>query len=105
MTRYSPTWLAHNSQSWSGGPKTLPRNDRCGIVGAWCRDAPNGTTRPQRVWTLHAGEHAAAIERKPVPGIGAGIRAEPRVRDPHRWATLSCITTAYRSRTRASRAP
>jgi hypothetical protein len=28
-----------------------------------------------------------------------------RNRDPHRWATLSCITTAYRSRTRASRAP
>ena len=43
--------------------------------------------RPQRVWTLHAGEHAAAIERKAVPGIGAGIRAEPRVRD-HEAAQL-----------------
>jgi hypothetical protein len=27
----------------------------------------------QRVWTLHRGEHAAAIELKAVPGIGAEI--------------------------------
>jgi hypothetical protein len=26
---------------------------------------------PQRVWTLHKGEHAAAIDLKAVPGIGA----------------------------------
>ena len=29
--------------------------------------------RPQRVWTLHKGEHAAAIDLKAVPGIGAEI--------------------------------
>ena len=29
--------------------------------------------RPQRVWTLHKGEHAAAIDVKAVPGIGAEI--------------------------------
>jgi hypothetical protein len=29
--------------------------------------------RPQRVWTLHRGEHAAAIDLKAVPGIGAEI--------------------------------
>jgi hypothetical protein len=29
--------------------------------------------RPQRVWTLHKGEHAAAIDLKVVPGIGAEI--------------------------------
>jgi hypothetical protein len=28
---------------------------------------------PQRVWTLHKGEHAAAIDLKAVPGIGAEI--------------------------------
>jgi hypothetical protein len=28
---------------------------------------------PQRVWTLHKGEHAAAIDLKAVPGIGAAI--------------------------------
>ena len=27
--------------------------------------------RPQRVWTLHKGEHAAAIDLKAVPGLGA----------------------------------
>ena len=29
--------------------------------------------RPQRVWTLHKGEHAAAIDLKAVPGVGAEI--------------------------------
>jgi len=29
--------------------------------------------RPQRVWTLHKGAHAAAIDLKAVPGIGAEI--------------------------------
>src|SRR5215207_6663169 len=29
--------------------------------------------RPQRVWTLRKGEHAAAIDVKAVPGIGAEI--------------------------------
>jgi hypothetical protein len=29
--------------------------------------------RPQRVWTLHKGEHAAAIDLQSVPGIGAEI--------------------------------
>jgi hypothetical protein len=29
--------------------------------------------RPQPVWTLHKGEHAAAIDLKAVPGIGAEI--------------------------------
>ena len=33
------------------------------------RDDP----RPQRVWTLHKSEHAAAIDLKAVPGIGAEI--------------------------------
>ena len=28
---------------------------------------------PQRVWTLHKGEHAATIDLKAVPGIGAEI--------------------------------
>ena len=28
---------------------------------------------PQRVWTLHKGEHAAPIDLKAVPGIGAEI--------------------------------
>jgi hypothetical protein len=28
---------------------------------------------PQRVWTLHKGEHAAAIDLNAVPGIGAQI--------------------------------
>jgi hypothetical protein len=35
--------------------------------------------RPQRVWTLHAGEHAAAIERKAVPGIGLGGQLKPAI--------------------------
>jgi hypothetical protein len=29
--------------------------------------------RPQRVWTLHKGEHAVAIDLQSVPGIGAEI--------------------------------
>jgi hypothetical protein len=29
--------------------------------------------RPQRVWTLHKGEHAAAIDLKAVPGTGAEV--------------------------------
>jgi hypothetical protein len=29
--------------------------------------------RPQRVWTLYKGEHAAAIDLKAVPSIGAEI--------------------------------
>ena len=29
--------------------------------------------RPRRVWTLHKGEHAAAIDLEAVPGIGAEI--------------------------------
>jgi hypothetical protein len=29
--------------------------------------------RPQRVWTLHKGEHAAAIDLKAMPGIGAEV--------------------------------
>jgi hypothetical protein len=29
--------------------------------------------RPQRVWTLYKGEHAAAIDLKAVPGIGAEV--------------------------------
>ena len=28
---------------------------------------------PQRVWTLHKGGHAAAIDLKAVPGVGAEI--------------------------------
>jgi hypothetical protein len=31
------------------------------------------TSDPQRVWTLHKGDHAAAIDLKVVPGIGAEI--------------------------------
>jgi hypothetical protein len=27
--------------------------------------------RPKRVWTRHKGEHAAAIDLKAVPGVGA----------------------------------
>ena len=29
--------------------------------------------RPQRVWTLHKGDHAAAIDLKAVQGVGAKI--------------------------------
>ena len=29
--------------------------------------------RPQRVWTLQKGEHAAALDVKAVPGVGAEI--------------------------------
>jgi hypothetical protein len=29
--------------------------------------------RPQRVWTLHNGDHAAAIDVKAEPGIGADV--------------------------------
>jgi hypothetical protein len=29
--------------------------------------------RPRRVWTLHKGEHAAAIDLKALPAIGAEI--------------------------------
>ena len=32
-----------------------------------------GDLIPQRVWTLQKGEHAAAIDLKAVPGIGAEI--------------------------------
>jgi hypothetical protein len=29
--------------------------------------------RPQRVWTLHKGQDAAAVDLKAVPGLGAEI--------------------------------
>jgi hypothetical protein len=32
-----------------------------------------GRLRPQRVWTRHKGEHAAAIDLKAVPGIAAEV--------------------------------
>ena len=28
---------------------------------------------PQRVWTLHKGGHAAALDLRPVPGVGAEV--------------------------------
>jgi hypothetical protein len=33
----------------------------------------HGDLRPQGVWTLHTGEHAAAIDFKAAPGIGADV--------------------------------
>ncbi len=43
----------------------------------WARVVQGCTARedllPQRVWTLHKGEHAAAIDLKAVPGVGAEI--------------------------------
>ena len=43
----------------------------------WARVVQARTERadllPQRVWILHKGEHAAAIDLKAVPGIGAEI--------------------------------
>jgi hypothetical protein len=43
----------------------------------WARVVQARTARddlmPQRLWTLHKGEHAAAIDLKAVPGIGAEI--------------------------------
>jgi hypothetical protein len=43
----------------------------------WARVVQARTERadllPQRVWTLHKGQHAAAIDLKAVPGIGAEI--------------------------------
>ena len=43
----------------------------------WARVVQARTARadllPQRIWTLHKGEHAAAIDLKPVPGVGAEI--------------------------------
>jgi len=43
----------------------------------WARVVQARTERadllPQRVWTLHKGDHAAAIDLKAVPGIGAEI--------------------------------
>jgi hypothetical protein len=46
--------------------------DQRRLVGAR-RPRAHGTERsqPQRVWTLHKGEHAAAIDLKAVAGIGA----------------------------------
>jgi hypothetical protein len=41
------------------------------MVGA--RGAGAHDLRPRRVWTLHKGEHAATIDLKAVPGIGADI--------------------------------
>jgi hypothetical protein len=50
--------------SHRGGCRTLNRT-------------PDSTARedlgPQRVWTLHKGEHAAAIDLNSVPGIGAEL--------------------------------
>jgi hypothetical protein len=45
---------------------------------AWWARVVQGRTerddlRPQRVWTLHKGEHAAAIDVKAVAGLGAEI--------------------------------
>ena len=39
----------------------------------WRRGRSRADLLPQRVWTLHKGEHAATIDRKAVPGIGAEI--------------------------------
>jgi hypothetical protein len=43
----------------------------------WARVVPARTERddlrPQRVWTLHNGDHAAAIDVKAEPGIGAEV--------------------------------
>ena len=43
----------------------------------WARVVQARTERadllPRRVWTLHKGDHAAAINLKAVPGIGAEI--------------------------------
>jgi hypothetical protein len=55
-------------------------------AGWWARVVQARTEpddlRPQRVWTLHKGEHAAAIDLKAVPGIGVEIvltvNGEPR---------------------------
>jgi hypothetical protein len=46
----------------------------CRMVGA-CRPGAHGAGGPAaaRVWTLHKGDHAAAIDLKAVPGIGAEI--------------------------------
>jgi hypothetical protein len=51
--------------------------------------------RPQRVWTLHKGEHAAAIHLQAVPGIGAeivltvsGELRKTRLFRPHEQAEL-----------------
>jgi hypothetical protein len=49
-------------------------NERCGMVGACgARAYGAGGPLPQRAWTLHKGEHAAAIDFKAVPGIGAEV--------------------------------
>jgi hypothetical protein len=46
-------------------------SERRGLVGA--RGTERDDLRPQRVWTLHKGEYAAAIDLQAVPGVGAEI--------------------------------
>jgi hypothetical protein len=78
---------------------------------SWARVVRKRTARedllPRRVWTLHKGEHAAAIDLKAVPGIGAEVvltaDGELRQEDLSRSHEQAELVGGSRTRGRCSR--
>jgi hypothetical protein len=72
----------------------------------WARVVPARTERddlrPQRVWTLHNGDHAAAIDVKAEPGIGAEVvlTSNSELRKTRLFRSTSRRNWSAQSRTR-----